>query len=77
MEDLEAGNLHTAWALDERHPAVPEEQYMFFVKTVTIGILLSSAKGAWDVSDELNQLFPDHKFNKIGEFLARVWNGKP
>lgn len=43
---------------------------------VTIGILLSSTKGAWDVSDELNQLFPDYTFDKVENFLAKVWNGK-
>lgn len=43
------------------------------MKAISISILLSSKKGAWDVSDELNRLFPDYKFNKIEEFLAKVW----
>jgi hypothetical protein len=47
------------------------------LKTVLIGTLLSSAKGAWDVSDAFNQLLPDYKFTKIDEFLARVWEGQP
>jgi hypothetical protein len=47
------------------------------LKTVLIGTLLSSAKGAWDVSDEFNQLLPDFKFTQIEEFLAQVWEGKP
>lgn len=47
------------------------------VKVVSIGILLSSMKGAWDVSDELNQMFPDYKFEKAEHFLTRVWYGKP
>jgi hypothetical protein len=63
--------------LEKRHQAVSDEQYTSFVKTVSIGILLSSTKGAWDVSDELNQLFPDYKFDKMEDFLSRVWNGKP
>ena len=46
-------------------------------KMVKIGMLLSSAKGAWDVSDELNQLFPDYRFEDIESFLTRVWTGKP
>lgn len=77
MEDLEAGTLNTSWALEKRHRAVSEEQSTSLVKTISIGILLSSVKGAWDVSDELNRLLPDYKFNKIEEFLTKVWAGKP
>ena len=77
LEDLEAGILTTSWALEKRHQAVSEEQYSAFVKSVTIGTLLSSTKGAWDVSDELNQLFPDYRFDKMEDFLAKVWSGEP
>ncbi|KAJ9614316.1 hypothetical protein H2200_002452 [Cladophialophora chaetospira] len=76
-QDLEAGSLNTSWALEKRHQAVSEEQSSDFAKKVSIGILLSSIKGAWDVSDELNQLFPDHKFEKADHFLESVWKGKP
>ena len=37
----------------------------------------SSLKGAWDISDEMNQLFPDYKFTPIEDFLTEVWSGKP
>jgi hypothetical protein len=47
------------------------------LKTVLISTLLSSAKGAWDVSNAFNQLLPDYKFTQIDDFLARVWEGKP
>lgn len=47
------------------------------LKTVLIGTLLSSAKGAWDVSNAFNQLLPDYKFVQIEDFLARVWEGQP
>ena len=40
---------------------------------VSIGILLSSTKGAWDVSDDLSKLFPDHQFTLIEDFLKKVW----
>ncbi|KAL8822621.1 MAG: hypothetical protein Q9191_006644 [Dirinaria sp. TL-2023a] len=76
-EDLEAGTLNTSWGLEKRHRAVSEEQQDDILKTVSIGMLLSSAKGAWNVSDEINQLFPDYEFDDIEDFLARVWNGKP
>jgi hypothetical protein len=47
------------------------------LKGVLISTLLSSAKGAWDVSDDFNRLLPDYKFTRIEDFLAKVWEGKP
>ncbi|PGH11857.1 hypothetical protein AJ79_04654 [Helicocarpus griseus UAMH5409] len=76
IEDLEGGVLNTSWTLRKRHKAVPEEQSATLVKVVSIGILLSSLKGAWDVTDDLNQLFSDYVFDKIEDFLTRVWSGK-
>ena len=43
------------------------------IKKVLIGTLVSSAKGAWAVSNEFNQLLPDFEFTPIGDFLAKVW----
>ena len=47
------------------------------LKTVLVGTLLSSAKGAWDVSDAWNQLLPDYKFTQMEDFLIKVWEEKP
>ena len=47
------------------------------LKTVLIGTILSSAKGAWDVSNEINQLAPDFEFTQIEDFLTEVWAGRP
>ncbi|OIW34605.1 NAD(P)-binding protein [Coniochaeta ligniaria NRRL 30616] len=79
LEDLEAGSLQTSWTMEKpkKHQAVSDEEAVALFKTVTIGMLLSSVKGAWDVSDEVNQLFPDYKFEEIETFLARAWGGKP
>lgn len=77
VEDLEAGILKTSWTVAKKHKAVTDEQASALFKAVTIGMLLSSAKGAWNVSDELNQLFPDYKFEEIEGFLTKVWSGKP
>lgn len=80
LEDLEAGILKTSWTLGKRHPSFTDDQadqLAAAFKTVLIGTLLSSAKGAWDVSDAFNQLLPDYKFAQIDEFLAEVWEGKP
>ena len=76
-EDLEAGYLKTSWGLESVHQAVSEVQASALLKAVAIGTLLSSAKGAWDISDELNQLFPEHEFTPIEDFLAKAWEGKP
>ncbi|RYP31032.1 hypothetical protein DL767_005972 [Monosporascus sp. MG133] len=77
VEDLEAGNLKTSWGLEAVHRAVSEDQASALLKAVSIGVLLSSLKGAWDISDELNQLFPDYEFTRIEDFLAKTWEGKP
>ncbi|KAH9906562.1 hypothetical protein F4778DRAFT_778952 [Xylariomycetidae sp. FL2044] len=77
MDDLEAGDLKTTWGLQARHPSIPEDEAAAMLKQVAIGVLLSSAKGAWDSSDEMNRLFPDYRFTAAAEFLADVWEGKP
>jgi len=77
LADLEKGILTASWTLEASHPSVTEDHVEKMLKTVLIGTLLSSAKGAWDVSDEMNQLFPDFKFTQIEDFLTEVWEGKP
>lgn len=77
VEDLEAGNLKSSWGLQAVHHAVPDDQAQALLKQVAIGFLLSSSKGAWDVSDDFNQMFPDYEFTSIEDFLTKVWEGKP
>lgn len=77
LEDLENGILAASWTLEASHPSVIKDQVEKMLKTVLIGTLLSSAKGAWDVSDEVNKLLPDFKFTQIEDFLTKVWEGKP
>ncbi|KAI9694550.1 MAG: hypothetical protein M1822_000166 [Bathelium mastoideum] len=77
VDDLEAGVLKTSWGLEAVHHAVSDDQASALLKDVAIGILLSSLKGAWDISDELNQLFPDYEFTRAESFLAKAWEGKP
>ncbi|KAI1199446.1 hypothetical protein F5X97DRAFT_121099 [Nemania serpens] len=75
-EDLEAGELKTTWSLEAIHKAVSDDKAQALLKMVCIGTLLSSSKGAWDSSDEMNQLFPEYKFMSIEEFLSRAWKGR-
>ncbi|KAI0445273.1 NAD(P)-binding protein [Xylaria telfairii] len=77
VEDLEAGELKASWGLEAVHKSVSDEQAQALLKMVCIGTLLSSSKGAWDSSDEMNQIFPEYEFTPIEEFLSKVWDGKP
>ncbi|PLB52197.1 NAD(P)-binding protein [Aspergillus steynii IBT 23096] len=73
LGDLKTGVLNASWGLEKSHRAVSDEQAAELKKTVSIGILLSSVQGAWDVSEEFNRLFPNHQFDDMKEFLGRVW----
>ncbi|KAK5628945.1 hypothetical protein RRF57_004660 [Xylaria bambusicola] len=77
FEDLEAGELKTSWSLEAVHQAVPDDQAQALLKAVCIGTLLSSSKGAWESSDEINRLCPEYEFTPIESFLSKVWGGKP
>ena len=78
LEDLENGILTASWKLEASHPSVTDQdQAEKMMKTVLVGTLLSSVKGAWDVSDEMNKLLPDFKFTQLEDFLALNWGGKP
>ncbi|KAK7966217.1 uncharacterized protein PG986_000494 [Apiospora aurea] len=46
LEDLEAGELTSSWDLEAVHKAVSPDEASAFHKTVSIGFLLSSVKGA-------------------------------
>jgi hypothetical protein len=76
LDDLKAGELKTSWGLEAVHHAVSLDEAAALLKMVSVGILLSSTKGAWDVSDDLSKLFPDYQFNPIEDFLKQVWHGK-
>ncbi|PGH00365.1 hypothetical protein GX51_05864 [Blastomyces parvus] len=73
IADLTAGHLMASWGLQSVHQAVSQDQAQDMLKTVSIGILLSSSKGAWDSSDEMNQLFPEYEFTSAEHFLNSVW----
>ncbi|KAK6330097.1 hypothetical protein TWF718_003525 [Orbilia javanica] len=76
VEDLEAGDLNTSWGLEAVHHAIADDQASAMLKMVSIGILLSSTKGAWDVSGDWNQIFSDYTFDSVERFLAAVWEGE-
>lgn len=77
LEDLQRGELKLDWGLERTHEAVGEGEAEEFKKGVMVGILLGCYLGAWDVSGEVNELFPEYEFEGIEKFLKRVWEGKP
>ncbi|OAX81234.1 hypothetical protein ACJ72_04425 [Emergomyces africanus] len=77
IDDLNAGCLNTTWNLETVHQAVSKDVALALLKAVSIGILLSSSKGAWDSSDELNQLFLEYEFTSVEHFLQMCWKDKP
>ncbi|KAK2600317.1 hypothetical protein QQS21_004958 [Conoideocrella luteorostrata] len=74
MEDLVAGELKTENYSLLTMPSVPKDQIVAFSKMVTIGALVSMANGVWSVSDEWNQLLPDHRFTSVKDFVQK-WQG--
>ncbi|KAK0632862.1 hypothetical protein B0T14DRAFT_505292 [Immersiella caudata] len=57
--------------------AVLEEEGEVMKKSVMVGLLLGCVEGDWDVGGEVNELFPEFRFEGIEGFLGRVWEGKP
>ncbi|KAF1975163.1 NAD(P)-binding protein [Bimuria novae-zelandiae CBS 107.79] len=73
IEDLEEGKLTSSWGLEVPHKSVSKEKATAMLKQVTIGMLLSTAKGAWDGSDELNRMFSEYSFTSMEDFLSKGW----
>ncbi|CAK7199670.1 hypothetical protein SEUCBS139899_002353 [Sporothrix eucalyptigena] len=67
--DLAKGELNIEMPLIE-HPSIPEEMRKLWHVPGWTGSLLATARGAWTVSDEWNQLLPDYKFTSLEEFVA-------
>lgn len=73
IEDLKSGKMTAPWGLESTHPSVPEEDAARMLVQVLIGGLLSCHEGAWDLSDEWNQLLPEMNFTKIDKFVDGLW----
>lgn len=73
--DLERGELTASWRLEAKHPSMSEVEGAAMLKGVLIGMLLTSIDGAWDVSDDWNNLLPGLEFTQLEGFLRSVWGG--
>jgi hypothetical protein len=78
-EDLEAGTLKSSWVPAFDHPSMPADDPAAseaLSRYIVTGSLISIENGAWDVSEEWNQLLPLLKLTGIQEFLEKVWKTK-
>jgi hypothetical protein len=89
--ELDSGVLETSWVPSYEHPnvtvadleknlpspgATAIDLKEAFSRLVISGTLLALKNGAWDVSDEWNQLLPQLKLTGIEEFVRKVWEDK-
>lgn len=77
LENLKAGNITVPWLFENLHASISKDQARYVTEQFVMGFLLSSLEGGWDVSGELNQMFPDYEFTKMEDFLSKIWGGKP
>jgi hypothetical protein len=76
-EDIRRGELKSSWVPRMSHPVIPEEDREEYSVQFVIMFFTGILNGAWDVSDEWNQRFPDFKFQSAEEYLTKAWEGKP
>ncbi|KAG9190552.1 hypothetical protein G6011_08640 [Alternaria panax] len=76
-EDLAKGELKTSWLPLISHPTVTEDIKESFSKQFIFMFFEAIKRGAWDVSDEFNERYPDYKFMSAEEYLTKAWEGKP
>jgi nucleoside-diphosphate-sugar epimerase len=75
-EDAQAGRARVSWLppLDPQILSdVPKEQQEAFQTAIVTGTLVAVAAGAWETTDEWNQILPDYKFTSLEAFLKQVW----
>ncbi|OQE05409.1 hypothetical protein PENVUL_c024G04326 [Penicillium vulpinum] len=70
------GRLTASWAPEMGHTVVSEGMREAAAKIFTAKTILSIYQATWRVSDEWNQLLPDHKFTSVGAFLQEWWSDK-
>lgn len=76
-EDVKKGELKTSWVPQMSHPVIPSEDRAQFSKDFLVMFFQGILNGAWDVSDEWNERFPDYKFTSVEEYLTRAWQEQP
>ncbi|KAH7073162.1 hypothetical protein FB567DRAFT_537185 [Paraphoma chrysanthemicola] len=75
VEDLQAGHFTASWAWlpSIKHPDLTPAQGEAFLKQIMVAYTLSTAKGAWDGTNEWNLRLPGYQFVGAEEYLRDVW----
>lgn len=75
--DIRKGVLNTNWVPQMSHPVIPSEDRAQWSKDFVIMFFMGILNGAWDVSGEWNERFPEYEFTGAEEYLRKAWEGKP
>jgi hypothetical protein len=76
QEDVESGELKTDNFFRVPFPDIPEDQVESFSKLATISVMLGAKHGLWTVTDEWNEILPDHEFTQVEDFLREIWGSR-
>ncbi|RAR12491.1 NAD(P)-binding protein [Stemphylium lycopersici] len=76
-EDVAKGVIKSSWIPPISHPTIPEGEQEAFSKLFIVMFFRAIKSGAWDVSAEFNERYPDYKFMSAEEYLTKAWEGKP
>ncbi|KAF4465899.1 hypothetical protein FALBO_7247 [Fusarium albosuccineum] len=71
--DIEAGTLTASWFPIFKHHGIPAGQEIPVSKFTTQQFIHGTMSGAWDVSNEWNELLPHLSFATAEEYLAGIW----
>jgi hypothetical protein len=76
-EDVERGELKTSWVPEFDHPVIPVDSREEFSRSFVIDFFKAMKRGAWDVSGEWNERFPNFKFVGLEQYLSKAWKDRP
>jgi hypothetical protein len=76
-DDIRKGELKTSWVPLMSHPVIPSDDRAQWSREFLVMFFVGILNGAWDVSAEWNERFPDYKFTSVEEYLTKAWEGKP
>jgi hypothetical protein len=75
-EDIKEGKWKGSWTPIFTHPVIPQEDREKFSEEFMVMFLQGISNGAWNVSDEFNERFPEFKFQSAEGYLEKAWKGK-
>ncbi|KAF5009007.1 hypothetical protein FDECE_4745 [Fusarium decemcellulare] len=71
--DIEAGTLTASWFPIIKHHGIPAGQEIPVSKFTAQQFIHGTMSGAWDVSNEWNELLPHLSFATAEEYLTGIW----